>query len=87
MMQLLYKTAHEIAEKYDTLISMHVAEMDYEMKEFRETYDMTPVEYLDSIGVLSDRLVAAHCIHINEHDMKLMAERGEQVLHTVLDQI
>ena len=77
------KTAHEIAEKYDTLISMHVAEMDYEMKEFREMYDMTPVEYLDSIGVLSNRLVAAHCIHVNEHDMKLMAGRGTSVAHCV----
>ena len=62
---------------------MHVAEMDYEMKEFREMYDMTPVEYLDSIGVLSNRLVAAHCIHVNEHDMKLMAERGTSVAHCV----
>ena len=77
------KTAHEIAEKYDTLISMHVAEMDYEMKEFREAYNMTPVEYLDSIGVLSNRLVAAHCIHINEHDMKLMAERRTSIAHCV----
>ena len=35
------KAAHEIAKTYDTLISMHVAEMDYEMKEFRENYNMS----------------------------------------------
>ena len=75
--------AHEIAVRYDTLISMHVAEMDYEMTEFREKYDMTPVEYLDSIGVLSDRLVAAHCIHVNENDMLLMANRGVKVAHCI----
>ena len=77
------KAAHELAVKYDTLISMHVAEMDYEMTEFREKYNMTPVEYLDSIGVLSDRLVAAHCIHVNEADMKLMAQRGTSIAHCV----
>lgn len=77
------KAAHDIAKTHDTLISMHVAEMDYEMTEFREKYNMTPVEYLDSIGVLSDRLVAAHCIHVNEQDMKLMAARGTSVAHCV----
>ncbi len=77
------KAAHELAVKYDTLISMHVAEMDYEMTEFREKYNMTPVEYLDSISVLSDRLVAAHCIHVNEADMKLMAQRGTSIAHCV----
>lgn len=75
--------AHQLAEKYDTLITMHVSEMDYEMTEFREKYDMTPVEYLDSIGVLSDRLVAAHCIHINEQDLKLMAKKGTAVAHCI----
>lgn len=77
------KAAHDIAKTHDTLVSMHVAEMDYEMTEFHEKYNMTPVEYLDSIGVLSDRLVAAHCIHVNEQDMKLMAARGTSIAHCV----
>lgn len=77
------RTAHDIAEKYDTLISMHVAEMDYEMAEFKEKYKMTPVEYLDSIDVLSDRLIAAHCIHVNEKDMLLMSQRGTKVAHCI----
>lgn len=75
--------AHQLAEKYETLMTMHVAEMDYEMTEFREKYDMTPIEYLDSIGVLSDRLVAAHCIHVNEQDIKLMSEKGTAVAHCI----
>ena len=41
------------------------------------------MEYLRFNGVLSDRLVAAHCIHVNEHDMKLMAARGTSVAHCV----
>ncbi|MDE5977121.1 MAG: amidohydrolase [Turicibacter sp.] len=77
------KAAHRLAEKYDTLLTMHVAEMDYEMKEFAMNYQMTPIEYLDSIGILSERLIAAHCIHLNESDMKLMQKRKTRIAHCV----
>ncbi len=77
------KKAQEIAEKYDVPISTHVSEMDYEMEYFRKEYDMTPVEFLDSIGLLTDRLLAVHCIHTTESDVKLFADRGVAVSHCV----
>ncbi|MHA1199133.1 MAG: amidohydrolase family protein [Candidatus Heimdallarchaeaceae archaeon] len=36
----------------------------------------TPVELLDSIGVLDDHLIAAHCIHVSEKDIKILKDRG-----------
>ncbi len=77
------KQAQAIAEKYDVLISTHVSEMDYEMDYFRKEYDMTPVEFLDSIGLLTDRLLAVHCIHATESDVKLFKEKGVRVSHCV----
>lgn len=77
------QAAHELAIKYDTLLTMHVAEMDYEMEEFKTKYQMTPIEYLDSIGVLSNRLIAAHCIHVTEADLKLMQKRQTSVAHCI----
>lgn len=77
------KRALEIAEKYDVLLSMHVSEMDYELAYFRKEYDMTPIEYLDSIGLLNDRLLAAHCIHLTEHDIELLEKRNVKVAHCV----
>ena len=53
--------------------------MDY----FRKEYNMTPVEFLDSIGLLTDRLLAVLCIHATESDVKLFAERGVKVSHCV----
>ena len=44
---------------------------------------MTPIEYLDSIGVLSNRLIAAHCIHVTEADLKLMQKRQTSVAHCI----
>lgn len=75
--------ANKIAQENDVLISMHVSEMDYEMDYFRKEYDMTPVEFLDSIGLLTDRLLAVHCIHATENDVKLFREKGVMVSHCV----
>lgn len=42
---------------------------------------MTPVRYLDSIGFLGDDVVAAHCVHIDEEEWDILAERGVTVSH------
>ena len=67
------KQAQAIAEHYDVLLSLHTAEMDYEMETFSQERNQTPIEYLESIGLLSPHLVAAHCIHVNDQDLALMA--------------
>ncbi len=77
------KEAGEIADKYGVLLSMHVSEMDYEMDYFRKEYNMTPVEFLDSIGLLKENLLAVHCIHRTEEDVRLMAKKGVKVSHCI----
>lgn len=75
--------ANELSKKYEVPLSIHVAELDYEMKYFREQYHETPIEFLNRIGVLNERLVAAHCIYLNEKDIKLMKEKGAKVAHCI----
>lgn len=77
------KKAIEIAEKYDVILSMHVSEMDYEIDYFRKQYNMTPIEYLDSIGLLNERLLAAHCIHLSEHDIELLKKNNVKIAHCI----
>lgn len=77
------KQAQAIAERYDVLLSLHAAEMDYEMEMFRKEKNQTPIEYLESIGLLSPHLVAAHCIHVHDHDLKLMAQHGCRIAHCI----
>ena len=76
------REAHALAVRYDTLMTLHASEMDYEMKHFAER-GMTPTGYLDSIGVLDEHLLAAHCIHLTEADVALLAARGVSVAHCI----
>lgn len=75
--------ANEISKKYNVPISMHLSEMDYELKYFKEEYNKTPVEYLESIGLLSDRLVSAHCIFLTDNDINLLKKYNVKVSHCI----
>ncbi|MBR5111226.1 MAG: amidohydrolase [Clostridia bacterium] len=69
-----------LAEKYDTLLTLHACEMDDEMRAFSER-GMTPISYLDSLGLCGPRLLAVHCIHLTEEDISLLARRGARIAH------
>ncbi|MEG7530908.1 MAG: amidohydrolase [Hungatella sp.] len=75
--------AQQLAQKYEVPWMLHVSEMDYELDYFRETYDQTPTEFLSAHGLLDDRMIAVHCIHMTEHDLELMAEAGVKVSHCI----
>lgn len=75
--------AFALAQKYNTWFSLHVAEMDYEMKHFAETYNLTPVAFLEKIGVLNNKTIAAHCIHTTAADHAILQKHGVSVAHCV----
>lgn len=75
--------ANEISQKYNVPLSMHVSEMDYELEYFKKEYNKTPVEYLESIGLLSERLISAHCIFLTDTDIKLLEKYNVKVAHCI----
>ncbi|MBQ9264677.1 MAG: amidohydrolase [Clostridia bacterium] len=76
------KKSHRIAAAYDTLLTLHVSEMDYEMQYFADQ-GTTPIQYLDNISLCDRHLLAAHCIHATEADIALLAEKGASVAHCI----
>ncbi len=78
-----YKRAGELAEKYDVALHTHLSETEFEVAQCKERYGKTPVEHLDSIGFLSERLSAAHCVWLTEKDIDILAERKVGVAHCV----
>lgn len=71
----------ELARKYDLHFTTHIAETRDEVRIVREQYDCTPVEHLDSLGVLDDKTIGAHCVHVTDSDIEKLAERGVAVSH------
>lgn len=74
------KDLRELAEfsaRENIRLTIHVAETSKEVSDCMEAHGgMTPVAYLDSLGVLSERTIAAHCIYLSDEDRKIFAQRG-----------
>lgn len=84
------ETLEEIAalsREYEAPVSMHVAETQEEFDRFQSDFGMTPVEYLDSVGLLNERFIAAHCIFVTDSDIELMKLRGVGIAHNMVANI
>ncbi len=73
--------AKEIAEKYDTLITMHISETRKEVYEHRKKTGMRPVEWLEKIEFLNPKLIAAHLVWLTLHEIKILAKNGVKASH------
>ncbi|WP_291259920.1 amidohydrolase [Fusobacterium sp.] len=76
-----------VSEKYNAPVSMHVAETDKEFAKFKKEFNMTPVEYLDSLGLLNERLIAAHNIFVTDSDIELLKKRDVGIAHNMVANI
>ena len=73
--------AAALARKYHAPILIHVSEMKKEWEDSQKANGMSPVQYLEKIGLLGPDVVAAHCIFVDEADRKLLAERKVGCVH------
>src|SRR6266853_5542928 len=70
-----------LARKYHAPILIHVAEMKKEWDDSEKQNGMSPVQYLDKLGVLGPDVVAAHCIFVDEADRKILAQHNVGCVH------
>ncbi|HXF74399.1 MAG TPA: amidohydrolase [Actinomycetota bacterium] len=77
----MIRAGAELAAELGVPFHIHVAEGRYEREMALERYGRTPVGFLDSLGVLSERTVMVHCVWVDEEDLAIMAERGARVVH------
>jgi 5-methylthioadenosine/S-adenosylhomocysteine deaminase len=75
------KKGKELADKYNLPFNIHVAETRGEYDLTQKEFGMTPVQFLDSIGVLGSNVIAAHSVHLTPEDIEIFARRGVGVAH------
>jgi len=77
----LLVAASEMAKKYNTPLIIHLAETLQELSEIKEKYNKKPVEHLQSLGLLGHKLIADHCVHLDERDIHILKEHDVKVIH------
>ena len=73
--------ASTLARKYHSPILIHVAEMKKEWEDSQKQNGMSPVQYLNTIGVLGSDVVAAHCIYVDKSDLEILSEKQVGCVH------
>jgi putative selenium metabolism protein SsnA len=62
-------------------IHIHVAEGPEDEVQCETKHGLRVIERLDGFGLLRPQSILAHCLHINESEKDLIAERGSIVIH------
>jgi atrazine chlorohydrolase/5-methylthioadenosine/S-adenosylhomocysteine deaminase/melamine deaminase len=70
----------ELARKYDAMLTTHLAET----QSTSSFQGISVTQYLETLGVLDTRLVAAHCVWMEERDLRLMKKYGAKVVNNVV---
>ncbi|MGC8677109.1 MAG: amidohydrolase [Hydrogenobaculum sp.] len=71
----------ELAKEFYAYVHMHISETRKEVEGVLEKYSKRPLEYLDDIGMLSDKFIGAHAVHLNEDEVSIASQRKITVVH------
>jgi enamine deaminase RidA (YjgF/YER057c/UK114 family) len=64
------------AESHGLVRHVHAHEQPRELEECRAEHGCSPIELLHRTGFLSDRTTVVHAIHVDDHDVALLADAG-----------
>jgi putative selenium metabolism protein SsnA len=70
-----------LGEELGAGIHIHVAEDAADQRDARARSGMRVVERLADAGVLTERALLAHCVHVDEHEIELIGRSGAWVAH------
>ena len=62
-------------------IHIHAAETKKEFEDCMAAHKMSPIEYLNSLGILTPKTILAHCVHLTDRDRDIIAETGAVIAH------
>lgn len=77
----LLQSVADKSEQFNVAIHTHAAETRFEVDSCLKEHNMTPIEYLDSVGILRRNTILAHCVHLTSHDMELIQKRQAVIAH------
>ena len=77
----LLERVRDAAARYGLGVNTHLAQSRIEVERIKEREGISPAELLDDIGLLNERLVAAHCLFLDEDDFERVGHARINVAH------
>lgn len=75
------KQVKSLADRYGVMLNMHCAETEGEVKTVINQHGKPPVSLLESIGLLDNPIILAHCVHVTKQEILTLAKKRVLVAH------
>lgn len=81
------RTAKTIADRHGALFSTHAAETRAEQADVSGRYGRSVIRHLDHLGLLDISTVLAHCVHLDDEEIGILARSGASVAHNPMSNL
>ena len=71
----------KIATENNMPIHIHACETKVEVENCKKKHGCTPIEYLEKIGLLTNKTILAHCVHLTDNDIQIIKKHGTKIAH------
>ncbi len=78
--EILRQTA-QLAAEFDVPLHTHLAETTLEVENMRHEVGMPVIPYVKKQGLFEAKVLAAHCVHVDEGEMRTLLHAGSGVAH------
>jgi 5-methylthioadenosine/S-adenosylhomocysteine deaminase len=75
------RAAHKISSAHKGIYSVHAAETLAEVEDIKTRYGNTVIRHMDALGILDERTILAHCVHLDDEEIAILARTGAVVAH------
>src|SRR5262245_38380128 len=77
----ILRSCAELAAEFDVPLHTHLAETLQEVEDSRRLYGMPVIPYVKKQGLFGAKVLAAHCVHVDDGEMRALKNAGAGVAH------
>ena len=77
----ILKATAQLAVEFDVPLHTHLSETNLEVENMRNEHGMPVIPYVKKQGLFEAKVLAAHCVHVDEGEMRTMLHAGAGVAH------
>lgn len=71
----------DLAQEFDVPLHIHISETAMEVADSRKQHGMPVVPWVKKLGLFGAKVIAAHCVHIDEGEIRTLHHHGAGVSH------
>jgi len=77
----LYERIAKGAQKLGTGVTMHLSEIQEDVRYAKKEFGMMPAEFMNEVGLAGRNVVFAHGVWLTEMEWRILADKGGSVAH------